>query len=88
MESLAFGVGTTPPLLNADVIMQRANDIDEIQRMLTDIQTRTVILVGDNGVGKSTLAALIYHRLLLTKQAHMPAPHYLVWLTVNTYTTL
>ncbi len=88
MQSYAFGVHTTPPLLDPDVIMQRADDIDVIQRMLTDAQTSAVLLVGEPGVGKSTLAALIYHRLLLAQQANMSAPPYLVWLTVNTYTTL
>lgn len=88
MQSFAFGVQTTPPLLDPDVIMQRADEITIVQRMLTDAQTSTVILVGDSGMGKSTLAALIYHRLLLTQQANMPAPRYLVWLTLNSYTTL
>lgn len=88
MQSFAFGVQTTPPLLDPDVIMQRGDDIGVIQRMLTDVQTSTVFLVGESGVGKSTLAALIYHRLLLAKQANMSAPDYLVWLTVNSYTTL
>ncbi len=88
MQSFAFGVQTTPPLLDPDVIMQRADDIGVIQQMLTDPQARAVILVGEPGVGKSTLAALIYHRLLLAQQANMPAPHYLVWLTMNNYTTL
>jgi len=87
MKSFAFGVQTTPPLLDPDVIMQRADDIGVIQRMLTDAQTSTVLLVGEPGVGKSTLAALIYHRLLLAQQANMSAPNYLVWLTVNSYTT-
>ncbi len=88
MQSFAFGVQTTAPLLDPDVIMQRADDIDVIQRMLTDVQTSAVLLVGDSGVGKSTLAALIYHRLLLAQQANMAAPHYLVWVTANSYTTL
>ena len=89
MQSFAFGVQTTPPLLDPDVIMQRADDIGAIQRMLTDAQTTsTVLLVGEPGVGKSTLAGLIYHRLLLAQQANMSAPHYLVWLTVHSYTTL
>ncbi|GAC1428407.1 MAG: hypothetical protein PVS3B3_34740 [Ktedonobacteraceae bacterium] len=88
MQSFAFGVHTTPPLLDPDVIMQRADEIGVIQRLLTDVQTNAVILVGAPGVGKSTLAALIYHRLLLAQQANMSAPRYLVWLTVNSYTTL
>ncbi len=88
MQSFAFGVHTTPPLLDPDVILQRNDDISVIQPILTNEQTSTVMLVGDAGVGKSTLAALIYHRLLLAKQANMSAPRYLVWLTMNSYTKL
>ncbi|GAC1394310.1 MAG: hypothetical protein NVS4B11_35860 [Ktedonobacteraceae bacterium] len=88
MQSFTFGVRTTPPSTDPNVIMQRADDVNTIQRMLTDTQTSAVILVGGPGIGKSTLAALIYHRLLLAKQAHMPTPRYLVWLSLNSYTTL
>jgi tetratricopeptide (TPR) repeat protein len=69
-------------------IMQRADDIRAIQHMLTDEHTCAVVLVGNPGVGKSTLATLIYHRLLLAKQAGMPAPRHLVWLRLNSYTTI
>lgn len=88
MQSITFGVSTTPPLMDPNGIMQRADDISAIQHMLTDEHTCTVVLVGNPGVGKSTLAALIYHRLLLAKQAGMPAPRYLVWLRLNSYTTI
>ncbi len=88
MQSFAFGVHTTPPFMDPDGIMQRADDVRAIQHMLTDTRTCTVVLVGNPGVGKSTLAALIYHRLLLAKQAGMPAPRHLVWLRLNSYTTL
>ncbi len=88
MQSFAFGVHTTPPLVDSNRIMQRADDIEVIQRMLTDANTSTVLLIGTPGVGKSILASLIYHRLLLAKQANMSAPHYLVWLSINSYTTL
>ncbi len=88
MQSFTFGVHTTPPMVDATVTMQRADDVSAIQRMLTSAQTCVVMLVGNPGVGKSILAALIYHRLLLAKQAGMPAPRYLVWLSLNSYTTL
>src|SRR5579859_1913431 len=47
-----------------------------------------VSLIGAPGVGKSTLAALLYQRLLLAKQRGMPSPTHMVWLTINSYTTL
>ncbi|GAC1631577.1 MAG: hypothetical protein NVS4B9_23850 [Ktedonobacteraceae bacterium] len=84
MQSFTLGVQTIDP----NVIMQRADDIHTIQRMLTDAQTSSVLLMGDPGVGKSTLASLIYHRLLLAKQAGMSAPRYIVWVSIQNYTTL
>ncbi len=68
--------------------MQRADEVTTIQRMLSDAQTSAVMLIGNPGAGKSTLAALLYNRLLLSKQQGLPAPHHLVWLSIGTYTTL
>lgn len=87
MRDHLFEVDTTPPFLDTRRIMQRADEVGAIQRMLTDPQTTTVVLVGDAGTGKSTLAALLYHRLLMAKNAGMPAPSHLVWLSMSSYTT-
>ena len=87
MRDHLFEVDTTPPFLDTTRIMQRADEVGAIQRMLTDPQTTTVVLVGDAGTGKSTLAALLYHRLLMAKNAGMPAPYHLVWLSMSSYTT-
>ncbi len=88
MQSLTFGVNVTPPMTDPNVIMQRADEVKTIQGMLADAQVSAVMLIGNPGVGKSTVAALLYHRLLLAKQAGMPAPRHLVWLSLNSYTTL
>ena len=86
---LAFDIHTaTPPPTNPQTIMQRADEVTTVQRMLSDAQTSAVILIGNPGAGKSTLAALLYNRLLLSKQQGLPAPHHLVWLSIGTYTTL
>ena len=87
MRDHLFEVDTTPPFLNTTRIMQRADEVGAIQRMLTDPQTTTVVLVGDAGIGKSTLAALLYHRMLMAKNTGMPAPSHLIWLSMNSYTT-
>ena len=68
--------------------MQRADDVNAMQRMLNDAHTSAVILIGNPGAGKSTLASLLYNRLLLAKQKDLPAPRHLVWLGIDTYTTL
>lgn len=87
MRDHLFEVDTTPPFLDTTRTMQRADEVGAIQRLLTDPQTSTVVLVGDAGTGKSTLAALLYHRLLTAKESGMPAPQHLIWLRMSAYTT-
>jgi tetratricopeptide (TPR) repeat protein len=79
---------TMPPPTDPQYIAQRADEVSAILRMLTQKQTSAVMLIGSPGVGKSTLAALLYQRMLQAQQASMPAPRHLVWLTLDTYTTL
>jgi tetratricopeptide (TPR) repeat protein len=78
----------TPPATNAPTVMQRGDEVNTVLRMLTDLQVSAVILTGDAGVGKSTLAALLYRRLELTAQAGLPAPRHFVWVTLGAHTTL
>ncbi|GCE18221.1 tetratricopeptide repeat protein [Dictyobacter kobayashii] len=86
---VAFGMNaTTPPLTDPQTTMQRADEINTVQRMFGDAQTSAVILIGTPGTGKSTLAALLFRRLQLAKNTGMAAPKYMVWLTIGTYTTL
>lgn len=88
-EVFAFGLNaTSPPLADFTTLMQRADEVNTVQRMLSDQRTSAVMLIGSPGAGKSTLAALLYHRLLLAQQAGMAAPRHLVWLGLSTYTTL
>ena len=86
---IAFGLSSsTPPIIDTQTTMQRADEVNAIQLMLNDSRTSAVTLIGAPGVGKSTLAALLYQRLLLTKQRGLPSPTHMVWLTINSYTTL
>jgi tetratricopeptide (TPR) repeat protein len=88
-QPLAVDIHTyMPPPTDPLTIMQRADEVNTIQRMLSDAQTSAVILIGNPGAGKSTLAALLYNRLLLSTQQGLPAPHHLIWLGIGTYTTL
>ena len=85
----AFGMhATTPALTDPQMTMQRADEINTIQRMMGDKQTSAVMIIGAPGTGKSTLVALLYRRLQLAKREHLPTPTYIVWLTIGTYTTL
>jgi hypothetical protein len=88
-QSVTFSIyTTTPPPTDPLTVMQRADDINTMQRMLSDAHTSAVVLIGNPGAGKSTLAALLYSRLLLAKQQNLPAPRHIVWLGIDTYTTL
>lgn len=85
----AFGMhATTPALTDPQTTMQRADEINTIQRMMGDKQTSAVMIIGTPGTGKSTLVALLYRRLQLAKRENLPTPRYIVWLTIGTYTTL
>src|SRR2546430_14206182 len=57
-------------------------------RMLSDAQTSTLVLTGDAGVGKSTLAALMYRHLEGAVQVEQAPIRHLVWLGLGSSTTL
>ncbi len=79
---------TSPPPTDMATIMQRADEVNALQRILSEPQTSIVTLIGYPGAGKATLAALLYQRLQLAAQAAMPAPKHLVWLRIGPYSTL
>jgi tetratricopeptide (TPR) repeat protein len=84
-----FGLDATSPLpTELPLVMQRGDEVATVQRMLTDLQTSTVILAGDPGAGKSLLAALLYRRFQLSAQAGLPAPKHFAWLRLGDHTTL
>ena len=88
-QNYTFSIdATVPPATAINTIMQRGDEVNAALRMLMDLQTSTVVLSGDAGAGKSTLAALLYRRLELTSQAGLPAPKHFVWLSLGIHTTL
>src|SRR5574337_1103997 len=58
-----------PPVTDPRIVLQRADEVGAAFRMLSDAQTSTLVLAGDPGVGKSTLAALLYRGLEMAAQA-------------------
>jgi tetratricopeptide (TPR) repeat protein len=75
-----------PPTTDARAILQRADEVNAVLRMLGEAQTSTVALTGDAGAGKSTLAALVYRQLQSTVGG---APfQQFVWLTLGPNATL
>src|SRR6059058_87540 len=79
---------TVPPSTDPRIVLQRADEVSTAFRMLNDAQTSTFVLTGDSGVGKSTLAALLYRRLEIAIQAGQAPIRHLVWLSLGSNTTL
>src|SRR5712691_3221731 len=84
-----FGIATaTPPPVDPQIIMPRTDEVNEVLGLLSNEQTGAVLLTGASGVGKSLLAALVFQRLVQEKQAGRFLARYMVWLGIDTYTTL
>ncbi len=79
---------TVPPTINKSTTAQCTEEIEVLYQMLRDLQTSAIILTGDFDTGKSTLAALLFHRLYEARQAGLPAPQHLIWLNLSIYATL
>lgn len=76
---------TVPPFTDPGFVLQRADEVSTILRMLFDARTSTVVLTGDPGAGKSMLAALLYRRL--EAEAQNAVRHY-AWLSLGPNATL
>jgi tetratricopeptide (TPR) repeat protein len=76
-----FGIQTDmPPLLDARAITVRADEITAVTNLLSDPRMRTVLLTGAPGVGKSTLAALVFGQLQSQPLPGLPSFRYYIWL--------
>jgi tetratricopeptide (TPR) repeat protein len=75
-----------PPTTDARAILRRADEVNALLRILGEAQTSTLVLTGDAGAGKSTLAALVY-RQLQTAAGGAPSEQF-VWLTLGPNATL
>jgi tetratricopeptide (TPR) repeat protein len=88
-EHFTFSIQSmVPPPTDMTTILQRADEVNTVQRMLSEPQTCTVILTGTSGAGKSTLAALLYRRSQLAAKVGLPAPRHFVWLSLGLYSSL
>ena len=73
-----------PPMTDGRIILPRADDVSTILRMLGDAQISTVVLTGEAGAGKSTLAALAFRQLQAAAQAGASAFRHFIWLGLGT----
>lgn len=78
-----------PPPTNPRAIQQREGAVRTIYARLLQADTTAVVLTGIGGVGKSTLAALVYRYALERYQVgEGPFPAQPLWLTVNESVTM
>jgi tetratricopeptide (TPR) repeat protein len=77
-----YGMTTRiPPLTDARFVLQRADDVSAVLRMLGGVQINTVVLTGESGAGKSTLAALVYRQLSVAAQEGALPFRYFAWVS-------
>ena len=92
-DLIPFGIyATTPPPIDGGEVIQRADEVNTVLRLLSDPKNSTVVLGGDAGAGKSTLAALLFYRLQAMTtggvQGSASPSFHLIWLGLGPYTTL
>lgn len=87
-SSMYLDLASVPPPTDAAVIQQRKKVVEEVYGWLIQPSLSSVVLTGIGGVGKSTLAALVFQ--YAEKQQTASSCPFLcegLWLTVNERTT-
>lgn len=89
-EKIAYrGIMGLPPPTDVRTIQQREASVKEIYTRLTQAATSAVVLTGIGGVGKSTLAALVYQYAEAQRLAgHGPFTSPAVWLNIDPTVTM
>ncbi|HEY0755883.1 MAG TPA: tetratricopeptide repeat protein [Ktedonobacteraceae bacterium] len=79
-----FGILTDrPPTLDLQRTLPRTAEVNELVTLLSDAQTRTVLLTGNAGVGKSTLAMLVFAQLQSHTFEGLPEFRHYIWLRIG-----
>src|ERR1700738_1166498 len=81
-------IATAPAPIDPALIAQRPDEVSKILYMLTNTQTSALMLLGESGTGRSTIASLLYYQLELARRTSMSAPRHLIWLEIGPYTTV
>jgi tetratricopeptide (TPR) repeat protein len=78
-----------PPPCPAGSYLQRSKLVQQIYHQLIQPEVNGVTLTGMGGIGKSTLAALLYHYIEQQRIAgQAPFPEKMLWLTIQAGTTI
>lgn len=70
----------TPPAIDLRMTLPRSDEVNELISLLSDAQTRTVLLTGPSGAGKSTLAGLVFDQFQSHTLEGLLDFRYYVWL--------
>lgn len=89
-EKTAYrGIMGVPPPTDPRTIQQREKAVKDVHACLTRPDTTAIVLTGLAGVGKSTLAALVYRYAEEQRRAgHGPFTDEAVWLTIDPAVTM
>lgn len=83
------GILGLPPPTDARTIQQRVAAVQEVYTLLTEPAISAVVLTGIGGVGKSTLAALVYSHAERQRQAGQgPFTGPAIWLNIDQAVTM
>jgi Tfp pilus assembly protein PilF len=76
-----FGIQAhTPPSFDSRTLLPRNDEVNAVATLLSELRTQTVLLTGEAGVGKSTLAALLFTQFQNHLLAGLPGFRHCVWL--------
>lgn len=70
----------TPPLIDGRTTLSRTDEVNAVVRLLSEAQTRVVLLTGASGVGKSTLATLLFSQFQSHMLEGLPGFRHCIWL--------
>lgn len=77
----------TPPPLNPRTTLPRVDEVNTIINLLKDSHTKTVLITGMSGVGKSTLAALVFSQFQSQALTGPSGFQSSIWLRLGSRTT-
>src|SRR5205085_7025626 len=72
VEPLYSSISSSPPPTDSKAILQRKEAVKQIYEMLIQPEITAMILTGIAGIGKSTLAALVYWYVENQRHQHWP----------------